>query len=486
MKKLCLVFGVLVFATSQAHAIHQLIFRDASSLTTGTVSNSLLDVGSVTFRGNLWDDQVDESTTAFHNRVVVATASIVSKLINGPITTYDDRRPQLNATTLNFDNNLYVDSGIGGTITIRGTDKAYDLKIGTYGTEGVDMYVDNVNQWNMALSSVGISVGMVFNSTYNARILSLNQNALMSGATIPQGVKVYGGSSSTWVDNGTAVTQFLRIYGEVYNMNLNLSGLAFSSSKIQMSSGSKLVDSTIYGAYNQLGSILNSHAILVNGINIDILNSSILDAVHLAGVAMYGDASPVRILSSSNVIVDFKNFNMDSFGSNNRTNMQISLSTGVAVSGNFRMAGDGINFAHGNVDCGIKARPNGKNTYIEYPGASGQMPDVGVIIIGEASGTSNGTSTSAYITNVDIVTRGNDTANVIRSANGAGKDASGIIIKNVTVRCSIGNSITAISLAAQTVAAVIDNVDVYGCSAALADSGRGTNKAGLRLNAVTQ
>ena len=162
MKKILMAITFVFGGWTFSYADHLFGFN-ATNINRGTLPSAQLDPSSVTMRSDIWPQNVDASTTAMHDRIVIATTSIISKLINGAITTYDNRRAQLNATTLNFDNNLYVDAGIGGNVTIRGTDKDYDLKIGTYGTEGVDMYVDNVNQWNMALASVGVSVGMVFN-----------------------------------------------------------------------------------------------------------------------------------------------------------------------------------------------------------------------------------------------------------------------------------------------------------------------------------
>lgn len=370
--------------------------------------------------------------------------------------------------------------------------RGYDLYIGSYGTKGVDMYVDTLEQWNMALGSVGAR-GLTWSTTAQARIYSHNQKAVMGsgvipGGIIPAGITVVGGASSTWVDGSNLATgRFLDIYGKIYNMILSIDNIGSSIPKITLSSGSKLIDSAIIGAGPIAGAIVNSHSVRIQGNDIEVLNLKMPDPSPVAGVTMYGDACPLKIIHSSNVVLDFENWHgRDTGALNSATNMQVSFSTRVTISGNFNnMKSNGINFAEGNVDSGISARPNGRDTIFEY---SNSAPgDVATIFMGDNSGTTTGTSSTTFVKNTQFIYRSAGASNAIKVNNGAGRDTTGFTIKNVTVTCyTNATAITAINLGAGSLNTVIDNVDVYGCTTALTDGGRNTNKAGLRLNAVTQ
>lgn len=447
---------------------------------------------------SVYDVALATTITANDSKVNIATAALFSKVLNGAITVYDEGSRIGEATTINLvgANVTGTQSGSTTTVTVTGSEgggtssKAYDLIIGTYGTVGVDMFVDTLEQWNLALGSVNAR-GLTFSTTAQARILSVNQNCEMKGATIPAGITVYGGSSSTWVHNDNlGPPQFLRLYGKIYNMILNFNEVVFHSPAIQMSSGSKMIDCTIRGTNNQASGVLNSHAIFVNRANdVEISNVRWLDPKPIGGVAMYGDAAPLRVLNSSNVIVDFALYQSGDAGGATSTNMQVSQSTSVSVSGNFiNVEGNFINFAEGNADCGVNGRPNGRDTIIEY---INNMPaDVGAIIIGEASGTSLGISTAAWVKDVQIYYRGtNGASSAIKAGlnSGTGRAVVGLWIKNVSIYCGpTVSSVVGITLNSASINTVIDNVDVYGCAVALTDSGINTNKDGLRKNAINQ
>lgn len=239
MKKYFLAI-IFVGITTPSWAVHQLIFRDASALTTGTVSSGLLDVGSVTLRGNLWPSQVDTSTTTIANTPATLAAYSNGVIAGGAVSTLD------------------VGNGIsvvvnGSTATLSGSSggsgsKLATVVVGTTAAYGAQVVGTTIDAFNCAVAS--LSIGGVFGNASSGTIF-IQKGEYYAGvawSSIPANVRLVfeEGATIKW----DQTKKWNRIFGVVTGTIDNLQ-MDITTSSIDDNSALPLIDmrgGTINGA----------------------------------------------------------------------------------------------------------------------------------------------------------------------------------------------------------------------------------------------
>lgn len=386
---------LLVGMASPVWAVHQLIFRDASALTTGTVSNILLDPSSVTMRGGQWSSDIDIATSALRSAVAVDSTTLKSMItdLSAATQTVSARFDAVNTSatvvtqaTATLQVRLNAVATDTATITsslatsttalasrIQFVTKAYDVVIGTIGTPGVDVEVSNLATFNIALASIG-ACGLVYSATGYGRILMREGVYNIQGATIPRGVELIGMSTTVWM--GSVATQGLvKIYGKADAIKFDCNNLAFSSHMVWVSSGGRLLNSEIYNASSQVsGSVRFASALFVDGADNVVQGNTIRDIRATDGVSYYGDVAPIILMSTGLMFADNTITYTNPAGVNS-TSFSIWGTTTASIIRNriYNLSQNGISFNNGVKTTQLR------DNFITVTNSAG-APDNGVIM----------------------------------------------------------------------------------------------------------
>lgn len=437
MRKIVFVFGVLVFATSQAHAVHNLIFRDASSLTTGTVNNSLLDNSSITKRGNDWDDQIDASTTSLRSIVLIATTSI-------------------------------------GQLK-----RDYDLYVGTPGTVGtVDVIANETNSFNSAFASVPVNArGLTINTSAHATIFVSPGIYDVCGATIPQGVSVWATPGSSTVFRPTSdVCRMFTVYGELHNVILDLQGRAHAGQIVSVATGGVVTGFTVENADSINQAAVNQYTTFMVEYATNVRIEGTFNSYAGTSQDNYRGGL-VTVWYSSNVYINLK-VKGGRYDATGRQSFFIAGSREVTIDGDYQRVGGRMILSYGgNKDIFIRGK---------YHITGGHE---GFILIkpAEFGRASTGTYISAHFIH-DV----NDTSSIIDLNDGSPDfPLDGVSITGCTAITTQGAGSTPspfVTVRANNARVIFTNNRLYGMASFISDSGNSTQyqTLGNFLNGILQ
>lgn len=358
----------------------------------------------------------------------------------------------------------------------------YTLVVGTPGTPSVNAYVSNTSQFNLLLASIG-ALGLMDASTAPAQILFRDGSYVMTGATVPRGVELIGGSSTVWVDGGTAQTQLVKNYGTIRNFKFNLNGLTYVAPKIQLSSFSVLDACDIYGALNG-GALTQSNALYItNAVGVRARKIRLLDAkINNAAGANYGMAGPVFVKSSSDCVLQF-----DLIEAGNGVNtgdsalMGVTQSTGIIIENSYirNLTTNGIMFYSGVVNSGVR------NSEFYLTANAG---DSGVIVFSKNDVSPQlGVSTGCFVIGNRFFTSGVSSGKVIslEMTIDRGRASSVRIINNTAI--SQGSSaMTFVTIGTGGSQTELVGNSSSGLATLLTDSGVGTVKVANYKDGILQ
>ncbi len=345
--------------------------------------------------------------------------------------------------------------------------------IGTVGAYNVDYVVTNQTDFNNVLAAVN-AFGIMFNSTVSATICAKDGVYPLSAARIPQGLTLKAlASSAVIVDAGGTGTQLITIGGAVKGMKFDLSGLAFTSNKITLSSQAVFDDNVMLGMANQgTGGV----TLYIKGTGIRATRIKYIDQPSVAGNSKYGDAGGLVVDRSSNVTIQIDAWN-GIVGAGDPSNIGIIGSTGVhIVNSDLDLGGgNGIVIQDGSLNCSIE------DTRIRTLNAGTQ----GIIVIGHDTGNTQSISSTTILRGVDITAPAGDTGVAILIGGASATTANGVMLDNVTIRgmAAVGTFIKVNATAQKT---VITDVKVLGSGIFLSDSGLGTSQQGNYKNGISQ
>mgnify|MGYP001618136313 CR=1 FL=1 len=363
MKKYILAVAAL-FISTPSWAVHQLIFRDASALTTGTVSNDRLDHSSVTFLGPTIE--TTEITGLFASSNILPGSTFMS--------VFDEATPQGNINSLNVTGSIGAISVVGGTGTLAlnaagfltSIPKTYNVTVCTLGVTGCDIASNTLDGVDAALGLLGarglsIPPANFYGSTVQGKILFIGGPFDIAGATCPYGITfaMIKGSSSSWMPlDGTygSSRTILANWGTIKDLTIDGgSQPAFGGYKVIAGSGAvfnglRLQNFTSVTRVDQIGKnllgIVNVSTVTFNDLELDNCVGRIEGGSH------FGDGATVLIDNSTNVY-----FNRTTFGKfvgqqGNFTAFGLSRSVNVRFYNLFaRQAfGDFININGGVID----------------------------------------------------------------------------------------------------------------------------------------
>ena len=376
----------------------------------------------------------DWSTTTLATRldnVATDTTTITTRLNNGAVGANDEGTFKGNSTMFDFVGAGVVASQVGGTttVTIAGGGQSrtdWDLYVGTPGTPNVDTTIENTAQWDLTLASFSMR-GLSLSATAQLRVFFKSGTYVMTGATIPAGCYVMGGSSVVWKANST-VNSIVMIYGVMDNIKFDGGGLDVAGRIIGISGRGKLTNYEIYGV-SGLTAIGPQRCALgvVDATGYEISYGKIADLKSLTGVAYVGDNAGFKVERSSNGIVMFNRWKFSPSSGNGGAGMSFFFSSGLDFHNNELVDVDQSGFAinegcttlwfHDNT---IKRgyRGDGNNTGVWIFASSGWTTatvSTGVVISNNYISYENTTQATAFV--------------VFFNNSAAAKFADGVIVK---------------------------------------------------------
>lgn len=312
--------------SSPSWAYHNFFFRSANDITSGILDNRRLDVSSVTLRGNLWDDQVDASTTALTAVIAFSTS------------------------------------------TLGALQRTYDVYAGAPGNPNrMDTIIGGSESFDAILATPPVNArGLTINTTVHATIFISSGIYDVCGATIPQGVEIWATAGSSTVFRPTNnVCRMFTVYGALHNITFDLQSRVKQGQMVSIASGG-VVD----------GFILNNAENGDQATNLSLTNFMIEYATNVVlqgKVNSYSGAPAdnyrgglVTVWQSTNVRINL-DIRGGKYAANSKQTFFLRGSRNVTIDGNFDETGGTFILEYGeNKDIFIRGYHHITQPYNQY------------------------------------------------------------------------------------------------------------------------
>lgn len=426
MRKILVTIGLLL-VTSPAMAIHTIVFRNASDLSTGTVANFLIDGGSVTKQGNLFNG-------------IGQLAQVQS--------------------------NGFLPLGIIPAAVA--TPRTFDIVIGSPTANNVDISSSNEDGLKTAITMLCGSSSTV-TCTQGGSILMRTGVYSIQDTTIPASVKVYAfsGSSVVWVIKNTSIP-IATVYGEIEGITFDYGQKGYCVRMLNFKTGSRGRRLEFWNAEPLTGNVNATIASIVSASNV------ILDGyITRNGRPGNGNNGMFEIEGASAVVVQ----NGQHFGMGSPSGGAASLLYSIRKSSEaviFNTMADKWNARYVLIDGGRNILFDRHR--IHLTGNVGQGAGAGVVMVNTEVATAMTVSSSTIISNTDVIITGaSDDSAVFKANDASSKGVRGVIFDHDTVTCSGANTTIAFNVGAGVQTTIFrNNASMGGCATQLTDSGAGT------------